>query len=76
MGKAFSGTLGAVIATVFGLPAWQMVVLALAAVLLLLGIATFVLVLRIHDNLEEITRDQEVRIDALGRKRPDRLKED
>jgi hypothetical protein len=75
MVKALGGTLGAVLGTLLGLPSWQLALLAIGVALLLLGVATFVLVWRVHDKLESITRDQEVRVDVLGRKRPDRLKE-
>lgn len=76
MVEALSGELGSVAAAVLGLPAWQLVVLLIGAGLLLTGVPILVLVWRIDKKVTEILKDQEVRVDAFGRKRPDRLKED
>jgi hypothetical protein len=75
MRKALAGTFSAVVAVVFGLPTWQFALVVCAAVLLMTGVATLVVVLRIERHLALISRDQEARIDALGRARPDRLRE-
>lgn len=68
--------LAAVLATVLGLPTWQFVVLTIGAGLMLTGVPILVLVLRIDRKVTAILADQEVRVDAFGRKRPDRLKGD
>lgn len=76
MGRALGTTIVVVAATIWGLPTWQLALLAFAGLLLLVGVATLIFVMRIHRQLEGITRDQEVRTDALGRNRSERLKGD
>lgn len=58
-----------------GLLTWQVVLLLTAISILVLGLATFMRAGHALRILREIQADQEARIDALGRKRPDRLRE-